>query len=199
MNSKREKILIAFAVLSVLYGAYMLLNGKPAQTPARGGGGGGSGNQTEFVQWLIRVQGQLSTASITPLQREVVARALQPWPDSLILTAALPAELIAAEEARQQAARLAAEAAEQARRHLTGQAERRQQAEQDMRRRFVYSGYAFLEGAGEATLCAVVSGVVYKVGEKLDGSPYLVKSITRDEVVIAATEQDIEVRIPVSP
>lgn len=199
MHNNREKILIGFAVLSVLYGAYMVLNGKPAKTSAPGGNAPGSMNQTEFVQWLIRVQGQLGTASITPLQREVVARALQPWPDSLILAAALPAELIAAEEAREQAARLADETAEQARHHLASQAERRQQAERDLRRRFVYSGYAFLEGADEATLCAVINGVVYKVGEKLDGSPYLVKSITREEVVIAATEQDIEVRIPVSP
>ncbi len=199
MNSKREKILIAFAVASMLYGVYVLLNGKSGKFPARPGTGGDSGNQTEFVQWLIRVQGQLSTASITPLQREVVARALAPWPDSLILTASLPAELIAEEETRQQAARLATEAAEMAKRHLAGLSERRQQTERDMRRRFVYSGYAFLEGADEATLCAVINGVVYKVGEQLDGSPYLVKSITREEVVIAATEQDIEVRIPVSP
>jgi hypothetical protein len=151
------------------------------------------------MQWLMRVQGELSAASITPLQREVVSRALAPWPEDLILAAALPAELLAAEEARLQAAREAAETANQARTKLLEDAERRQKTELDLRRRFVYSGYAYLEDAHETTLCAVINGVVYKVGEKLDASPYLVKSITREEVVIASLEQDIEVRIPVTP
>jgi len=198
MHSKREKILIAFAVLSVLYGVYALLPGK-AKTPRGTGIRPGGDHQTEFVQWLMRVQIQLSAATITPLQREVVERARQPWPENLVLTAALPAELIAAEEARMQAVREAAEAAEQMQRQRLEEAERRRLAARDLRRRFVYSGFAYLEGAHDSTLCAIINGVVYKVGEELEGIPYIVKTITRDEVVIASLEQDIEVRIPVSP
>lgn len=198
MHSKREKILIALAVVGVLYGAYALLQPKPGKRGAQSGGRSNSGMQTEFVEWLVRIQGQLTTASITPLQRMAVTRAQQPWPDDLILRAPLPADFLAAEEARLRAAREAAAAREQVIRSQREQEDRARQTEQDLRKRFVFSGYAYQEGATDGTLCAVINGVVYKAGEKLEGSPYVVKSITPDEVVIVSPEQGIEVRIPVS-
>lgn len=197
MRSKRETILIGLALLSVLYGAYVLLLQPKSSRPSNGGEES-NGHGTEFVQWLVSIQGMLKNATITPLQHEVVTRALQPWPDALILRAPLPADLIAAEESRKKAIRDAADAQEKAAQLRREEEEKRKRSELELRKHFVYSGYAYLEGAETGTLCAVINNIVYKAGEKLEGSPYEVKSITADEVVIVSPEQGIEVRIPVS-
>ncbi len=197
MRSKRETILIGLALLSVLYGAYVLLL-QPKSAKPGGNGEDSDGKQTEFVQWLVTIQGTLKNAAITPLQHEVVGRALEPWPDTLILRSPLPADLLAAEEARQKALRAAADAQEKQAQLKREEEERRRRSQLELSKRFVYSGYAYLEGAETGTLCAVINNIVYKAGETLEGSPYEVKSITADEVVIVSPEQGIEVHIPVS-
>jgi len=186
------------AVVGLLYGAYVLLQPKPGKRGGQSGVRADNGMQTEFVEWLVRIQSQLTTANITPLQHMAVTRAQQPWPDNLILRAPLPADLLAAEEARVQAARAAATAQEQATLSQREEENRLRKSELELRKRFVYSGYAYQEGTTDGTLCAVINGIVYKAGEKLEGSPHVVKSITPDEVLIVSPEQGIEVRIPVS-
>jgi predicted nucleic acid-binding protein len=148
------------------------------------------------------VQASLKQTEVTPLQGLVVQRALEPWPDTLVLTAALPAELIAEEKRKlaeaQQAARRAAEETERTRQARRAEEERLRQAQLSLAKRFVYSGYAVLDGTGPQTPCAIINGIVYRAGETLEGSTHIVKSITPEEVVIESPEQAIEVHIPIS-
>ena len=207
MRTKREKVLIGLVLLALVYGGYTVLSGgagkkgKPGTQDAAGGG--------TRVEWVEGVKNLLTGSVISPLQQAVVARALEPWSDDLILSAPLPSELIERERARQEAIRKAAEAAEAARRRKLEDAEaarrrkledaeQRKRFQGELRKRFVYSGYAYTGDIGETALCAVINGVVYKQGEELEGGGHVVKSITLTHVVIVSSEQGIEVTIPIS-
>jgi hypothetical protein len=199
MHNKREKVIVILAAVSLLYGAYSLLFGSKAKKP---GEHARRTAATSSIQWVESIQDSLKQTRITPLQGLVVQRALEPWPDQLILTAALPSELIAEEKRKQaeaqRAARLATEEAERARQAKQDEAERLRQAKLRLAKRFVYSGYAVLDDPVPRTPCAVLNGIVYRAGETLEGSSHVVKSITPEEVVIVSPEQAIEVHIPIT-
>ena len=197
MRTTREKIMVGIAVLAVLYGAYALFSGRRAEG-ARAAELAGAVGDAGFSGWIEQVQVLLRDASVTPLQRMVVDRALRPWPDELILSAALPRELLEAEEQRLAAIRKAEEDAEKARQERLGEAERRRRLHQELSKRFVYSGYVLRPGDEGGEFCAVVNGVSYRTGETLEGDGHTVKSITAEAVVIVSVEQGIEVTIPIS-
>ena len=194
MRSKREKTLIGLVVLALLYGGYTLLSGGAGKKGQPGSGGGDGAS----VQWVENIQSLLTGSATPPLQQAVVARALEPWPDDLILTAPLPSELIEQEEARQEAIRKAAAAVAAARQRTLDDAEQKKRLRGELRKRFVYSGWVYTGDTGGKTLCAVLNGVVYKQGEELEGGGHVVKSITLTHVVIVSSEQGIEVTIPIS-
>jgi hypothetical protein len=190
--------------LAAIYAVWALVLQPKPKADAGGGTSRGGQDQELLVEWIAQIRSQILVSTLSPGQQERIKRATQPWPDDLILTAKLPSELIAEEQARlaeikrkeeERLAKLAAASAAS-----TSAQNRIDQMRDDLRKRFRYSGYVYQGGGGNPTLCAIVNGVVYKPGEKLDRQPYEVVSISTDEIVIRSTKEEpaIELHIPIT-